>query len=759
MNANVNRIKIDHNPYKKTFSYYLWNTERCQYDSLGDKEGFNKYYKFGNIPVKAFDIIDKINKDYNKNDHRHSIDKTEIVFSGTKEDEEYLRKVIEKEFCDVSPKLCVVRDNVGYYSPGEVKSKIDTIFKNIENEINSHIQNDINDIENYKKVSNPAVPICVIGTYSAGKSSFINSLLGFELLPSAGKRLTSRIYKISTSCENTVNKISYQINDEHRSIKFEVSEKNKMYNLVKYLNSNDDKSISETIEIILSADSLFKNSPLDFKNHNYVIYDTPGSNSETSKDHLETLKRALKNQTDGLLILVTKYGQIDTKDTKTLINEVNKNIYNGSFTVRDSMDMHNILVVLNGADEIGRTDLEETKKNCKNATINSLIPAGYYLVSSAMGLGFKKSEPEFIDETLDEVYDKNLNNFSDSNRKHYTQLYKYNFMPKYEYDNYRTKAENYDEDKRVYYNSGLHCLETAIRNFADRSAVQIKCRNSSIILEKVLCKCQNTITNKQNNLETYNKDLRNKLDAKYKNLLSDIDNKGKEMIATHLNGFKQIVENDTQNTTSQISGNLSLLLSRLKSNKNEIDICTRLSEQFTRDLTEYCDKIYNKANDFWYNVGEAYKEKSVKIITDSNELDENDKRFLKEKIMKLETRNLHHFNYKPDNQINIRKGFLIFKRLNRGDISYDYNHKARNELTKINHNVAYSSNDAFKKLKADLQNVFRELAEKYNPEIEKLNENIKECETSKEKVTNEYNKINDALKTIKSLLEPKKWSD
>lgn len=127
--------------------------------------------------------------------------------------------------------------------------------------------------------------------------------------------------------------------------------------------------------------------------------------------------------------------------------------------------------------------------------------------------------------------------------------------------------------------------------------------------------------------------------------------------------------------------------------------------------------------------------------------------------MKLETGNLHHFNYKPDNRINIRKGFLIFKRLNRGDISYDYNHKARNELTKINHNVAYSSNDAFKKLKADLQNVFRELAEKYNPEIEKLNENIKECETSKEKVTNDYNKINDALKTIKSLLKPKKWSD
>lgn len=591
MNTNVNRIKIHHNPYDKTFSYYLWNTERCQFDPLGDKEGFNEYYQSGNIPVKAFDIIDKINKDYNKNDQRHSIDKTEIVFSGTKEDEEYLRKVIEKEFCDVSPKLCVVRDNVGYYSPGEVKSKIDTIFKNIENEINSHIQNDINDIENYKKVSNPAVPICVIGTYSVGKSSFINSLLGFELLPSAGTTMTSRIYKISISCENTVNKISFRVNDEHISREFKVSEKNEMYNCVKDLNSSKDKSISETIEITLSSDFLFNNSPLDFKNHNYVIYDVPGSNSATSKEHVETLKRALKNQTDGLLILVTEYKQIDTKDTKELINEAKK-------LTKTSMDMHNVLVVLNCADGIGQQELKKAMGSCKCATIKSLDSAGYYLVSSAMGLGFKKSEPEFIDETLDEVYDKNLNNFSDSNRKHYTQLYKYNFMPKYEYDNYRTKAENYDEDKRVYYNSGLHCLETAIWNFADRSAVQIKCRNSSKILEKILRKCQNTITNKQNNLETYNKDLKNKLDAKYKDLLNDIENKGNEMIATHLNGFKQTVENDTQNATNQISGNLSLLLSSLKSNKNENYICTRLNEQFARDLTEYCDKIYNKANYF-----------------------------------------------------------------------------------------------------------------------------------------------------------------
>ena len=36
------------------------------------------------------------------------------------------------------------------------------------------------------------IPLCVFGNYSAGKSTFINALIGVELLPSGGDPVTAK---------------------------------------------------------------------------------------------------------------------------------------------------------------------------------------------------------------------------------------------------------------------------------------------------------------------------------------------------------------------------------------------------------------------------------------------------------------------------------------------------------------------------------------------------------------------------------------
>lgn len=130
--SNVNAIKVTYNPYVKQFSYGVWNTEKRQFDELkvGNDLHDKDYYKSSSLHVKAFDIVNKINKMYNKNDRQHSILKTDILFSGTKEDEEYFRQVTEKYFHHVTPKLNVVPADTGFYSSNKVKEKIDCIFKN-----------------------------------------------------------------------------------------------------------------------------------------------------------------------------------------------------------------------------------------------------------------------------------------------------------------------------------------------------------------------------------------------------------------------------------------------------------------------------------------------------------------------------------------------------------------------------------------------------------------------------------------------------
>ena len=49
------------------------------------------------------------------------------------------------------------------------------------------------------KFSEGVIPICVFGNYSAGKSTFINALIGREVLPSGGDPVTAKIYKIKTT--------------------------------------------------------------------------------------------------------------------------------------------------------------------------------------------------------------------------------------------------------------------------------------------------------------------------------------------------------------------------------------------------------------------------------------------------------------------------------------------------------------------------------------------------------------------------------
>lgn len=89
------------------------------------------------------------------------------------------------------------------------------------------------------------IPLCVFGNYSAGKSTFINALIGVELLPSGGDPVTAKIYEIRNSEFFDQAKISFEFHGE----RIEISIEGKEFRVLKGDSETDIvKSIKEEID-------------------------------------------------------------------------------------------------------------------------------------------------------------------------------------------------------------------------------------------------------------------------------------------------------------------------------------------------------------------------------------------------------------------------------------------------------------------------------------------------------------------------------
>ena len=70
-------------------------------------------------------------------------------------------------------------------------------------------------IQKFQDATKPQIPLLVLGNYSAGKSTFINSLVGYELLPASDHPTTAKVIQIEKCSENwieiSVNHLSHNI--------------------------------------------------------------------------------------------------------------------------------------------------------------------------------------------------------------------------------------------------------------------------------------------------------------------------------------------------------------------------------------------------------------------------------------------------------------------------------------------------------------------------------------------------------------------
>lgn len=572
------------------------------------------------LPFKIREIVDTIIKEYYIPNQ-----KVTLVFEGTKDEYDEIVIVCESE--DVKDKIDLIYGESRLKNARYIKPEIKNIFDRVDGVIRNVMNDDRTIIHGLDKVSqalNDVIPICVFGNYSAGKSTFINALIGKEILPSGGDPVTSKIFEIHNSDQSDYANISFTYNGEKFAIAIEGNEfelhignpespiinniKKELLNIenrelyamlrtiLNYLNDyeklNQDGELGSVVSLTIpySQKSLIAN-PLN----KFVIFDTPGSNSNSNQDHAKVLAEAMDGFSNGIPVWVTEYDAHDTKDNADLCDKILE---------IDSLDKRFTMIVFNKSDEADLPENEFTKKQEENIlsfrAIEKMYASGIFFVSSIMGLG-AKTDGEFVDRFYRKTFRMQNPAFSDPEDIDYLMLYRYNIMPEQLKQNaLMNSSENPD---LIYANSGLYCIENEIEKFGSKYSAYNKCQMVYSFLKNVIDKTDERIEKKLEESKKTLKNYNDQLDGKKKSL--------EDSIVKLANNSVEDCEKDSKNkvdlhTKEKLKYNLKIEeLEQIDSDyrsesyeqsdvsSKEKDI-TRSTEKLVSHLKEHQQKLFNK---------------------------------------------------------------------------------------------------------------------------------------------------------------------
>ena len=177
--------------------------------------------------------------------------------------------------------------------------------------------------------------VAVIATMSSGKSTILNALLGYELLPSKNEACTAKVFKIKDIDGLTQFTGRTKDKDNNWSV-FEPINK-------EHLNNWNSSNINE---VEIHGDFPHINNLIH--GQKILFYDTPGPNNSMDKSHYEISTNILDSSDYGFIIFAmnaTQFGVDDERDLlESLLEGLNKN-----------NKKHKIIFVVNKIDQL---DLE-----------------------------------------------------------------------------------------------------------------------------------------------------------------------------------------------------------------------------------------------------------------------------------------------------------------------------------------------------------------------------------------------------------------
>lgn len=484
-----------------------------------------------------------------------------IIFEGTDDEYSDLKDLCSDEY--YKDKMVLLPQEHYLNSAKDILPKISEIFQDmqplIEESVRSNEQVALNRRKFEDAVDKQVIPICVIGNYSSGKSTFINALVGKEILPSGDDPVTDCVYQITRSQNAETGYVEF----EYRGlpIKFSMDEYNRgngctvsgagkceddfvsliqqkldaiaskpvhirIHTLLaiiedhkkKRKRDNAEKDIDSLIKITLPFS---KEGVLSQSQCRYIIFDTPGEGSATNIDHSETLERQMRSLSNGLIMFITDNKSLDKVEGRDLCEKL---------IAMECFDNRFTMVIANRADcaKLPREGFqEEDVENKIGQTVcQTLHSHRVFYVSSIVGLGAKQGE-EFIDEDYQDVFDKEIESYTNPDAKHPKSLYRYDIVP--EQIKRRCVERSERESNRAFANSGLFWIEQEIRIFAEIYSPYNKCTQSKHFLDEIIAETSYRIDENQKGFEAAKKTLNEKLEDEESACVEALEKRAEEL--------------------------------------------------------------------------------------------------------------------------------------------------------------------------------------------------------------------------------------
>lgn len=609
----MTRIKIVSNPYERSIKYFTFDEFTKAWDDIREKNPNSRLREDESgksfLPFKIKEIVDIIIHDYYAGS-----EKIELYFDGTQDEFEELFNVCSEP--EISDKIVLYKTEEFLENARDILKNTKECFGKVHPIIEKIVRDDVDVIRNLTKVSDAlddVIPICVFGNYSAGKSTFINALIGREVLSCGGTVVTAKIYRIERSVyedrarikftfrgnevelffENTNFRVMQGDNELVDSIKKVISELNEV-NMVVYVKTALDlingyeKKEKEEYEIgnVIRLEIPFsRNGILGSSQNKFVIFDTPGSNSNSNTEHSKVLAEALDGFSNGIPVWVATYENLDTNDNADLCNRI--------LEIK-ALDKRFTMIVCNRADQ---TDLEgeclsdeQVSEIIEYNSVEEMYASGVYFVSSIMGIG-AKNNGELTDKFYRKIYRQQRDAYEDPEDEYYTSLYKFNIMP----EQIKKRALEYSVNCKnlVYANSGLYCVEKEMETFAGKYAAYNKCQMVYMFLNDVIDETNKRIENRTESLKHSRERRKEELESAKFQLIELITRTAETMNADFEKAAKSFVK---ELTTEKV------LYSHTVEEINEINAKVWEENAGNTDIEYREDALEKSRNTMWNNL-------------------------------------------------------------------------------------------------------------------------------------------------------------
>ena len=555
------QFKIISDPYKREIKFESVDpetnatipvTETDNSDLLSDElvHGFFPY----NVK-KIIDIIYAMKK--------IGTEVVNIIFEGTDDEYDELKDLCSEEY--YADKIKLLPQEHYLNSAKDILPKISDIFQDmqplIEESVHSNEQVALNRRKFEDAVDKQVIPICVIGNYSSGKSTFINALVGKEILPSGDDPVTDCVYQITRS-QNAEsgcvefnycgNPIKFSMEEYNRGKGCTISSAGKCDDeFVSSIQQELDDIASEKVHIRIHAllaiieehkkkrkrensekdiDSLIKitlpfskEGVLSQSQCRYVIFDTPGEGSATNIDHSETLERQMRSLTNGLILFITDNKSLDKVEGRDLCEKlIGMECFDNRFT----------MVIANRADDAnlpeGGFDNDDIDYKTRQTVCKTLHSNRIFYVSSIIGLGSKQFENEkLIERSYRKVFSKEIDSYDGTDKEFPMNLYIYDIIPEQIKTRCIERSEN--ESNRAFANSGLFWIEQEIRTFAEIYSPYNKCTQSKRFLDEIIAETSKRIDESQKGFEAAKKTLNEKLEEEQRSCIAKLEEKAEAL--------------------------------------------------------------------------------------------------------------------------------------------------------------------------------------------------------------------------------------